>query len=257
MPTAARPTNSQLRAGRQSGSKPKLDHPRQPQRTLLYQTTVEHFETWLGLASRVGQSARINGGSSSISLGSFPCCGTIQQFNTSSLRMKDTQRGAQGTLIGHVAWANPVWQGMQAPCVAVFNGPQSYVSPSFYLSKARDGKDVPTWNYAVAHVHGHAPAVHEPAAVLDIITCLSNHFEQPFERPWQVPDAPALYIERMLGAIVGIEIAVTHWVAKFKTKQHQSAENRAGVAAGLQAQTDMPPEQAMAQLVRRLPLQNA
>jgi transcriptional regulator len=169
----------------------------------------------------------------------------------------DTQRGARGTLIGHVARANSVWQDLQDPCVAVFNGPQSYISPSFYPSKARDGKAVPTWNYAVVHAHGHARAVHEPTAVLDIITRLSNHFEQSFEKPWQVSDAPADYIERMLGAIVGIEIEVTHWVGKFKTSQNQSAENRGGVVAGLQAQSGIPSAQAMARLVGKLPLQNA
>lgn len=144
----------------------------------------------------------------------------------------DETQGELGTLIGHVARANPVWQ-QPAPSVLVFQGPGAYVSPSWYPSKHEHGKAVPTWNYAVVHAHGTPEVMHEPQALLDIVTRLTGAHEARQRLPWQVSDAPADYIAQMLKAIVGIRIPVTRWVGKFKLSQNQPAPNRLGVVAGL------------------------
>ena len=152
--------------------------------------------------------------------------------------MLDAGRGPHGTLIGHVARQNPVWQALAdtRPVIAVFQGPQAYVSPGWYPGKAVHGKVVPTWNYAIVHAHGTARAVLDRTRLLEIVATLTDLHERPRARPWAVSDAPADYIDTMLGAIVGIEITVERWVGKWKTSQNRSAADRAGVAAGLRAE---------------------
>ncbi len=139
------------------------------------------------------------------------------------------------TLTGHVARANPVWQafGNMRETVVVFQGPQTYISPSFYPSKQVDGKVVPTWNYAVVHAHGQARAIEDKPALLAIVTRLTNTNEAARKAPWQVSDAPDDYVDKMLNGIVGIEIKVTRLVGKWKNSQNRSPADRAGVAAGL------------------------
>lgn len=145
----------------------------------------------------------------------------------------DTTRGSHGTLVGHVARANPIWQELGFESIAVFQGPQAYVSPNWYPTKQLHGRHVPTWNYAVVHAHGVARAVLERTAILAIVQKLTTHFEANQPHPWQVTDAPVEYLDRMLGAIVGIEIEVQRWQAKFKLSQNHEATNRAGVARAL------------------------
>jgi transcriptional regulator len=148
----------------------------------------------------------------------------------------DADRGPHGTLVGHVARANPVWRAITAAAsVAVFQGPEAYVSPSWYPSKPVHGKVVPTWNYAVVHAHGTARVFDDRAQLLALVTRLTTLHEAPLAQPWQVADAPEAYIDTMLGAIVGIEIPVQRWVGKWKISQNRSADDRLGVAAGLQA----------------------
>ena len=163
----------------------------------------------------------------------------------------DTTRGPHGTLIGHVARANPVWQELGFESVAVFQGPQAYVSPNWYPSKQVHGQHVPTWNYAVVHAHGVTRAVQDRSAVLAIVQRLTDHFEASQAHPWQVSDAPADYLERMLGAIVGIEIEVQRWDAKFKLSQNHDAANRAGIAQGLVDGAPSDDQTALAALVLR------
>ena len=159
----------------------------------------------------------------------------------------DAERGEHGTLIGHVARANPVWRvAPGAPSVLVFQGPQAYVSPNWYPSKQANGKVVPTWNYAVVHAHGVASSFDDRERLLALVTQFTAQQEMAQPTPWQVDDAPASYLESMLGAIVGIEMPVQRWVGKFKVSQNQSAENRLGVAAGMRVQSP-----AMAELVAR------
>lgn len=149
--------------------------------------------------------------------------------------MLDPTRGEHGTLVGHVARANPVWR-TPGPSVLAFQGDQAYVSPGWYPSKHEHGKVVPTWNYAVVHAHGTPVVVEDRAALRAIVEGLTRVHEAARPRPWAVADAPPDYIDTLLGAIVGIEVPVQRWVGKFKLSQNQTAANRHGVVQGLQAQ---------------------
>lgn len=145
--------------------------------------------------------------------------------------MLSTEGGA-ATLIGHVARANPVWRQL-GPSVIVFQGPEGYVSPSWYPSKHAHGKAVPTWNYAVVHAHGRPQAVEDRARLLEIVTRLTATHEAAQALPWAVSDAPADYIEQLLGAIVGIEMPIEKLIGKWKVSQNRSAADRQGAGAGL------------------------
>jgi transcriptional regulator len=142
-----------------------------------------------------------------------------------------------GTLRGHVARANPIWKDISGDveALAIFHGPDAYVTPSWYPTKAETGRVVPTWNYAVAHAYGTLRVVDDPAWLRAHLEALVAHNESALPEPWHIEDAPSDYIERLLGAIVGIEIVVTRLSGKWKTSQNQSAENRAGVIHGLRA----------------------
>ena len=166
----------------------------------------------------------------------------------------DESRGEHGTLVGHVARANPVWQALQAAPVsgvAVFTGPQAYISPNWYPSKHAYGKEVPTYNYVAVHAHGAAQVVLEADRVLDIVSRLTQRHEAGQALPWAVADAPKDYIDKLLGAIVGIEIPVQRWVGKWKASQNKQAPEQRGVVAGLSAHGGEP-ESRMAQLMTQM-----
>lgn len=142
-----------------------------------------------------------------------------------------------GTLRGHVARANPIWSDISkdVEVLAIFHGPDAYVTPSWYPTKAETGKDVPTWNYAVAHAYGTLRVVDDPEWLRAHLGALTAHNEAAFAEPWRLDDAPPDFTEKLIGAIVGIEIVITRLSGKWKTSQNQPAENRAGVARGLRA----------------------
>ena len=158
--------------------------------------------------------------------------------------------GTHGTLVGHVARSNPVWQSFSAtePSVVIFQGAESYISPSWYPSKREHGKVVPTWNYAVVHAHGIPRAIEDPAWLLDHVTRLSMEHESQQLLPWRVTDAPRDYIDKLLGAIVGIEIPVQALVGKWKVSQNRPRPDRDGVVAGLEMKADAR-SQEMASLI--------
>jgi transcriptional regulator len=143
--------------------------------------------------------------------------------------------GGPGVLRGHVARANPVWASARddVDALVVFQGPQGYISPAWYPSKAAHGKVVPTWNYAMVQGRGRLRAIDDKAWLHAFVTRLTDAHESGRPAPWAVADAPADYVETMLGAIVGIEIVLTSLVGKWKVSQNRSADDRAGVAAGL------------------------
>ena len=161
----------------------------------------------------------------------------------------DPSRGPHGTLIGHVARANGVWPLLPRTAVAVFHGPQAYVSPSWYPSKAIDGKQVPTWNYAAVHAHGTLHAVDDPVRLRAILHTLSEQHEAHRAEPWRLDDAPPDYIEKMLRAIVGIELPVERWEGVWKLSQNRTEPDRAGVVSGLRAE-GMPGADALADLMQ-------
>lgn len=146
--------------------------------------------------------------------------------------------GERGVLRGHVARANPVWRQVEsgAQVLAIFQGPNHYVTPSWYPAKAEHGKVVPTWNYVVIHVRGTISWQQDAAWLRAFLESLTAGREAHRSEPWHVSDAPADYIDRMLASIVGFEIAVSSITGKWKLGQNRSVADRAGVAAGLAAE---------------------
>ncbi|WP_348943744.1 FMN-binding negative transcriptional regulator [Chitinibacter sp. FCG-7] len=140
-----------------------------------------------------------------------------------------------GVLRGHVARANPLWQQAGAEVLVLFQSPSQYISPGFYPSKARDPRVVPTWNYSAVQIHGQLKLIESDEVLLQLLTEVTARHERQQTMPWQVSDAPAPYLEKMLAAIVGIEIQIQRQSGKFKQSQNQSTENQAGVRAALAA----------------------
>ncbi len=139
-------------------------------------------------------------------------------------------------ITGHVARANPLWREADGqPVLLLFQGPQAYVSPNWYPSKALHGKAVPTWNYTMVQVHGTLRAIEDRPWLHALVTRLTDHHEDGRPAPWRVADAPPDYLEAMLKAIVGIEIEVARVEGKFKLSQNRSADDRTGVVLGLDA----------------------
>jgi transcriptional regulator len=140
-----------------------------------------------------------------------------------------------GVLRGHIARANPLWRLLEsgASVLAIFLGPDHYVSPSWYPSKHEHGKAVPTWNYATVHVRGTIRFIDDPVWLRALVESLTDEHERHNVHPWKVTDAPADYIAGMVRAIVGFEILVSAIEGKFKASQNRSAADRAGVAEAL------------------------
>jgi len=141
-----------------------------------------------------------------------------------------------GTLQCHVARNNPVWQRLKdgSRVLAVFQGPDGYVSPSWYPSKAETGRVVPTWNYLAVHAAGKARIVEDATWLKQHLTKLTNQHESGMKEPWQVDDAPQDFTGRLVKAIVGIEIEIETLTGKVKASQNLPERNRAGVKAGLE-----------------------
>jgi len=140
-----------------------------------------------------------------------------------------------GVLRGHVARANPVWRKYRADseALAIFQGPQAYVSPSFYPSKQETGEVVPTWDYAVVHARGTLRFVQDSHWLRALVSRLTDAHEAPRRMPWKIDDAPSPYIERMLGLIVGFEFSIAGLTGKWKFSQNHPTANRLGVLQGL------------------------
>ena len=162
----------------------------------------------------------------------------------------DPGTGEHGTLRCHVARANPVWRSLSTggPSLIVFQGPERYITPSWYASKQAHGKVVPTWNYAVVHAHGMPRAIDDPLWLLQHVGQMTDTQEAGRSMPWRVADAPGEYVDSLLRAIVGIEITVTKLVGKWKVSQNRPEADKAGVVAGLMGDGGEG-SQAMADLV--------
>jgi len=160
------------------------------------------------------------------------------------------EQGTLGTLRGHVARANPLWKELatQPEVLAIFQGPDAYITPNWYPSKQEHGKAVPTWNYTAVHAYGSARAIEDAGWLRTQLDALTAQHESAFAEQWKIVDAPDDYIEKLLGAIVGIEITITRLHGKWKVSQNQSAANQAGVVRGL-SQITQPNAAAMAGLV--------
>jgi transcriptional regulator len=142
-----------------------------------------------------------------------------------------------GTLLCHLSRANDQWRaiGGETEALVIFMGPDAYVTPSWYESKREHGKVVPTWNYVAVHAYGPIRVVEDPRELRGFVERLTHKHEANRAEPWDVTDAPEAFIEAQLGGIVGLEIAVRRFDAKWKLSQNRSRGDVAGVIAGLEA----------------------
>lgn len=164
----------------------------------------------------------------------------------------DPHPGPHGRLLGHVSRANPVWRELVGgvPSVATFMGPQAYVTPSWYPGKKEHGRVVPTWNYVTVHVHGVARPMESRDWIRDMLERLTDAQEAGRPEPWRVADAPADYIEKMLRAVVGIEISIDRVEGRLKVSQDEHIADRLGTVEGLKQDGDSQ-SQALSDLVLR------
>lgn len=150
----------------------------------------------------------------------------------------DAEDGPQGSLIGHLARANPQWKTADTAvaALAIFSGPDGYITPSWYETKRETGKVVPTWNYVSIQMRGRISFQEDAETLLGIVTRLTAMHEAGRAAPWAVSDAPAEFVAAQLRAIVGLRIEITQVSAKWKMSQNRTEADRAGVVAGLRAE---------------------
>jgi transcriptional regulator len=147
--------------------------------------------------------------------------------------------GQHGALHGHLARNNDQWKLSAAgESLAIVRGPDAYITPGWYASKAEHGRVVPTWNYVTAHVYGRFVVHDDPVWTEDLVRRLTAKHEAYQDHPWSVDDAPRSFIEGQLRAIVGIELEITRIEAKAKLSQNRPAADVEGVIAGLRARGD-------------------
>ena len=151
----------------------------------------------------------------------------------------DPDAGEHGALLGHVARNNDQWRlHSQGEAMVIVRGPDAYISPAWYATKAEHGRVVPTWNYVTAHVYGEL-VIHDDVEWLDVLVRrLTERHEARASSTWSVDDAPPKFIAGQLRAIVGVELRITRIEAKAKLSQNRSPEDIAGVVEGLQARGD-------------------
>ena len=165
----------------------------------------------------------------------------------------DPDDGYHGILRGHLARPNPQWRDAGSPveALAIFDGPDAYVSPALYEEKRLTGKVVPTWNYVTILAHGTLVARPEPEWLLPHVRRLVERHEAGRRDPWSIDDAPDGYVETMVRAIIGLELHITRLEAKRKLSQNRSAADIEGVIAGLTGGS--PRDKAVADEMRREP----
>jgi transcriptional regulator len=143
------------------------------------------------------------------------------------------------TMLGHVARNNPQWQlPVLGEALVIVRGPDSYISPTWYASKAEHGRVVPTWNYLTAHVYGNVTIHDDPEWLDHLVRRLTDKHEANRPQPWSVDDAPEKYLAGQLRAIVGIEVTITRIEAKFKLSQNRPTADIDGVINGLKESGD-------------------
>jgi transcriptional regulator len=159
---------------------------------------------------------------------------------------------ALGLLKGHLSRANPQWREFlpSLEALAIFSGPQHYITPNWYPEKAANGKVVPTWNYAVVHAYGHLKVIEDSEWLKAHLNTLTTIHETGSPAPWKVTDAPADYIASLARGIVGLEMVIERIEGKWKVSQNRSEQDRHGVADGL-AELNTTESLAMRALVER------
>ena len=170
--------------------------------------------------------------------------GTLVTFGADGLAatpvpmLLDPEPAPYGTLLGHLARANPQWReaAPEVEALTMFLGPDAYITPSWYATKAETGEVVPTWNYVAVQARGPVSFFTEPEALLDVVRRLTERHEAGRPDPWAVADAPAAFIAAQLRGIVGFRLRITRLEGKWKMSQNRNAADRAGVVAGLRAE---------------------
>lgn len=162
--------------------------------------------------------------------------------------------GTPVTLEGHVARNNPLAlaSAAGAPALAIFTGPDAYVTPSLYLSKREHGKVVPTWNYMAVHVTGPITTFEDAGALREQVSQITDMMEQPTAVPWKVSDAPDDYIAKMLNAIVGVRVMITAIEGIAKLSQNRPEGDRAGVLNGFTHSHDHAARQLAAEMTKKV-----
>ena len=161
----------------------------------------------------------------------------------------DDSEGEFGTLYGHVARANPQWSLQPtSDALAIFMGPDAYITPSWYQTKQETGKVVPTWNYVAVHAYGEIEFFDDADRLREVVTRLTDLHETGRADPWAVSDAPAEYLRSQLKGIVGLRLPISRLDGKKKMSQNRNAADRQGVAQGL-AQSANPVDQHVAKLI--------
>ncbi|MDX8436078.1 FMN-binding negative transcriptional regulator [Mesorhizobium abyssinicae] len=148
----------------------------------------------------------------------------------------DENEGEHGVIYGHVAKANPQWRApVLGDGLAIFMGPDAYVTPAWYQAKQETGKVVPTWNYVAVHAYGPIEFFDDADRLLDVVTRLTTLHEGGRASPWAVSDAPPDFIQAQLKGIIGLRMPITRLEGKRKMSQNRNAADRAGVVSGLAA----------------------
>jgi transcriptional regulator len=159
------------------------------------------------------------------------------------------EEGPFGTLYGHLARANPQWRlAPHGEAMALFSGPDAYVTPAWYPGKQEHGKVVPTWNYIAVQAHGPVEFFDDPDRLLSVVARLTDLHEAGRSAPWAVSDAPPDFVRAQLRGIIGLRLPIARLIGKRKMSQNRSAADRAGVAAGLAA-SDRETDRAVAGLI--------
>ena len=141
-----------------------------------------------------------------------------------------------GTLLGHVARANPHWREGTGPAVAIFLGPDAYITPNWYETKRTTGRVVPTWNYVAIHAFGTPTFFDDPDRLLTIVRRLTDKQGGGRTAPWSVDDAPSEFVQKQLSFIVGFSMPITALEGKYKMSQNRPPADREGVVQGLAAE---------------------
>ncbi len=163
--------------------------------------------------------------------------------------MIDEREGEFGVIYGHLARANPQWKTpVTGEAMAIFMGPDAYVTPSWYETKRETGKVVPTWNYGAVQAFGPAEFFEDATRLLDVVTRLTNLHEASRAERWAVSDAPERFVEAQLRGIVGLRMPITRLEGKLKMSQNRPEADRLGVAEGL-SQSDRASDRMVAELI--------
>ncbi|MEK1850569.1 MAG: FMN-binding negative transcriptional regulator [Phyllobacterium sp.] len=186
-------------------------------------------------------------------LGLLICTGEDGPVANAVPFLLDANASPRGTLRAHLARANPQWRALAGGgrALVVFQGADSYVTPSWYATKRETGKVVPTWNYAIVQARGTARITEDRDWLAHHVSQLTGHNEAPRAEPWAVNDAPPSFIDAQLKGIVGIEIEIAAIEGKWKVSQNRPESDRTGVAEGLEADQATAEARAMAEMVRR------